>query len=153
MLARQEGRASPGDLGEGMWGGAVTTGDRLLSSAGGLIHSVRSVGGRMSWGLLDQALSSLSNFAVGIVVAHSVGLEEFGAFTLAWFTYGLILNVSRGLATDPLVVRFSGVPVADWRTAVSRTSGTAIVVGIVMGMACLLLGLVVPGPIGLCRLG
>ncbi len=42
------------------------------------------------------------NFAVGIVVAHNFGLEEFGAFTLAWFTYGLILNISRGLATDPL---------------------------------------------------
>ena len=75
--------------------------------------SVRSVGGRMSWGLIDQALSSLSNFAVGIVVAHNFGLEEFGAFTLAWFTYGLILNISRGLGTDPLVVRFSGVPTAS----------------------------------------
>ena len=126
----------------------MTTGDRLLSSVSGLFHSVRSVGGRMSWGLIDQGLSSLTNFAVGIVVAHSVGLEEFGAFTLAWFTYGLILNVSRGLATDPLVVRFSGVPVADWRTAVSRTSGTAILVGVVLGAACLLLGAVVPGPIG-----
>ncbi len=126
----------------------MTTGDRLLSSVSGLFHSVRSVGGRMSWGLIDQGLSSLTNFAVGIVVAHSVGLEEFGAFTLAWFTYGLILNVSRGLATDPLVVRFSGVPVADWRTAVSRTSGTAILVGVVLGAACLLLGVVVPGPIG-----
>ncbi|HKX69249.1 MAG TPA: hypothetical protein VJN29_18695 [Intrasporangium sp.] len=102
----------------------------------------------MSWGLIDQGLSSLSNFAVGIVVAHSVGLEEFGAFTLAWFTYGLILNVSRGLGTDPLVVRFSGVPMADWRTAVSRTSATAIVVGVVMGVACLLLGIAVPGPVG-----
>lgn len=126
----------------------MTTGDRLLSPVSGLIHSVRSVGGRMSWGLIDQGLSSLTNFAVGIFVAHSVGLEEFGAFTLAWFTYGLILNVSRGLATDPLVVRFSGVPLADWRTAVSRTSATAIVVGVAMGVACLLLGLVVPGPVG-----
>ena len=89
----------------------------------------------MSWGLIDQAISSLTNFAVGIVVAHNFGLEEFGAFTLAWFTYGLILNISRGLATDPLVVRFSGVPVGAWHTAVSRTSATAIAVGVVMGAA------------------
>ena len=75
-----------------------------------MIASARSVGGRMSWGLVDQAISSLTNFAVGIVVAHNFELEEFGAFTLAWFTYGLVLNISRGLATDPLVVRFSGVP-------------------------------------------
>lgn len=113
-----------------------------------VVRSARSVGGRMSWGLIDQGLSSLTNFAVGIVVAHSVGLEEFGAFTLAWFTYGLILNISRGLATDPLVVRFSGVPVSEWRTAVSRTSATAVVVGVAMGLVCLFLGVVVPGPVG-----
>ncbi len=126
----------------------MTTGDRLVPRASGVIGSVRSVGGRMSWGLVDQGLSSLTNFAVGIVVAHSFGLEEFGAFTLAWFTYGLMLNISRGLATDPLVVRFSGAPVASWRTAVSRTSATAIAVGFATGGVCLVVGLVVPGPVG-----
>lgn len=126
----------------------MTTGDRQPFRLRAAFGSVRSVGGRMSWGLIDQAISSLTNFAVGIVVAHGFGLEEFGAFTLAWFTYGLILNISRGLATDPLVVRFSGVPAATWRLAVSRTSATAIAVGIVMGGVCLLVGVVVPGPVG-----
>lgn len=126
----------------------MTKGSRLRDRVGAVIGSGRSVGGRMSWGLIDQGLSSLTNFAVGIVVAHSVGLEEFGAFALAWFTYGLVLNISRGLTTDPLVVRFSGVSVAAWRTAVSCTSTTAVVVGVVMGTVCLLLGLVVPGPVG-----
>jgi O-antigen/teichoic acid export membrane protein len=102
----------------------------------------------MSWGLVDQAISSLTNFGVGIVVARSFGLEEFGSFTLAWFTYGLIVNISRGLGTDPLVVRFSHAPVAQWRLAVSRTSATAITVGFVMGVACLVAGLLIPGPVG-----
>ncbi|MDF3045694.1 MAG: hypothetical protein K0R30_1922 [Ornithinibacter sp.] len=126
----------------------MTTGYREPFRPRAVIASARSVGGRMSWGLVDQGISSLTNFAVGIIVAHNFAIEEFGAFTLAWFTYGLVLNISRGLATDPLVVRFSGVPVPLWRTAVSRTSATAIVVGLAMGVVCLLLGLVVPGPVG-----
>ena len=58
--------------------------------------------GRLGWGLADQAVSSITNFALGIVVARSLGPTEFGAFSLAWVTYGVALNLSRGLATDPL---------------------------------------------------
>lgn len=126
----------------------MRTGERQRFRLREVIGSVRSVGGRMSWGLIDQAISSLTNFAVGIVVAHNFDLEDFGAFTLAWFTYGLILNISRGLGTDPLVVRFSGVPAAAWHTAVSRTSATAIAVGVVMGALCLVVGVLMPAPIG-----
>ncbi|MFF9485466.1 hypothetical protein [Streptomyces sp. NPDC014676] len=108
----------------------------------------RAVAGRLSWGLADQAASSLSNFAVGIYVARSLGLTAFGVFSLAWVTYGVVLNVSRGLATDPLVVRFSGVPEASWRGAVARSSGTALWVGAGIGTACLAAGLGIGGQVG-----
>lgn len=108
----------------------------------------RAVAGRLSWGLADQAASSISNFAVGIYVARSLGLTAFGVFSLAWVTYGVVLNVSRGLATDPLVVRFSGVPAASWRTAVARASGTALGVGTVLGAVSLVFGLALGGPVG-----
>ena len=51
----------------------------------------------------------MTNFVVGVFVARELGVAAFGIFSLAWVTYGVVLNVSRGLATDPLVVRFSGV--------------------------------------------
>lgn len=108
----------------------------------------RAVLGRLSWGLADQAASSLSNFAVGIYVARSLGLTAFGVFSLAWVTYGVVLNISRGLATDPLVVRFSGVPESSWRAAVARSSGTAIGVGAVIGVVCLVAGPVLGGDLG-----
>ncbi|MEV7181267.1 hypothetical protein [Kitasatospora sp. NPDC093679] len=101
----------------------------------------RALVGRLSWGLADQAASSMSNFVVGIYVARSLGVTAFGVFGLAWVTYGVVLNVSRGLATDPLVVRFSGVPEASWRGAVARSTGTALGVGAVLGAVCLLVGL------------
>ncbi|MFE0641893.1 hypothetical protein ACFW2Y_09845 [Streptomyces sp. NPDC058877] len=108
----------------------------------------RAVVGRLSWGLADQAASSMTNFAVGIYVARSLGLAAFGVFSLAWVTYGVVLSVSRGVATDPLVVRFSGVPDSSWRGAVARSSGTALGAGAAIGAASLLAGLLLGGPVG-----
>ncbi|MBM7169426.1 hypothetical protein JQK87_13580, partial [Streptomyces sp. G44] len=104
--------------------------------------------GRLSWGLADQAASSMTNFAVGIYVARSLGLAAFGVFSLAWVTYGVVLSISRGLATDPLMVRFSGVPDASWRGAVARSSGAALGAGAAIGAACLAAGLALGGSVG-----
>ncbi|GGQ78506.1 hypothetical protein [Streptomyces pilosus] len=108
----------------------------------------RAVVGRLSWGLADQAASSVSNFVVGVYVARSLGVTAFGVFSLAWVTYGVVLNVSRGVATDPLVVRFSGVPEASWRGAVARSSGVALGVGAALGAASVAVGLAAGGPVG-----
>ncbi|KUM77101.1 hypothetical protein [Streptomyces curacoi] len=108
----------------------------------------RGIVGRLSWGLADQAASSITNFAVGIYVARSLGLTAFGVFSLAWVTYGVALNVSRGLATDPLMVRFSGVSDAAWRGAVVRSSGTALGVGAALGAASVVAGLALGGRVG-----
>ncbi|HKS49578.1 MAG TPA: hypothetical protein VJT49_31605 [Amycolatopsis sp.] len=109
---------------------------------------VRAMAGRLSWGLADQAVSSLTNFAVGSYVARSLGATAFGIFSLALVTYGVALNVSRGLATDPLMVRFSGAPFDRWRLAVARASGTALGVGAAAGAVCLLLGVALGGALG-----
>ena len=53
-------------------------------------------------------MCSLSNAAVSFYVARELGAAQFGAFSLAYVTYAFALNASRGLATDPLLVRFSG---------------------------------------------
>ncbi|WP_306328735.1 hypothetical protein, partial [Streptomyces venezuelae] len=108
----------------------------------------RAMAGRLSWGLADQAASSATNFVVGIYVARSLGLAAFGVFSLAWVTYGVVLSVSRGLSTDPLMVRFSAVPETAWRGAVARSSGTALGVGAAVGAVCLALGPVLGGSVG-----
>ncbi|MER7488983.1 hypothetical protein ABTY20_24350 [Streptomyces sp. NPDC126497] len=123
----------------------VTTEGETTTPAG---SARRGVLGRLSWGLADQAASSMSNFVVGVYVARSLGVTAFGVFGLAWVTYGVVLNVSRGLATDPLVVRFSGVPEASWREAVARSSGTALGVGAVIGAVSVGAGLALGGRVG-----
>jgi O-antigen/teichoic acid export membrane protein len=113
-----------------------------------LSRTVRASAGRVSWGLGDQAVSSLTNFAVGLYVARTLGVTDFGVFTLAWVTYAVVVNLSRGLATDPLLVRFSGVPAGSWRAAVSRSSGTALLVGLGTGAVAVLAGAAIGGAIG-----
>ena len=110
--------------------------------------AVRATAGRLSWGLADQAVSSMTNFAVGIYVARSLGVTAFGIFSVAWVTYGVVLNIGRGLSTDPLVVRFSGVAHDSWRAAVAKSSGTALRVGLLAGLVCLLAGIVIGGTLG-----
>ena len=71
------------------------------------LAALRRVSRRLGWGVADQGVSSLTNFAVNIYIARELGAVQYGAFSLAYVTYSFALNASRGLATDPLLVRFS----------------------------------------------
>jgi O-antigen/teichoic acid export membrane protein len=111
-----------------------------------VLHSkIAAVAGRLGWGLTDQALSSLTNFALGILVARSFGSTAFGAYSLAFATYLVTLNVSRGLATDPFVIRYSGTKGSVWQDGLAAGLGMTLIVGLVSGIACLLAGLAFGG--------
>jgi O-antigen/teichoic acid export membrane protein len=103
---------------------------------------------RLSWGVVDQAVSSASNFALSLYVAREYGPRVFGAFSLTFITFTVILNASRGTATDPLMVRYSRTTGGRWREATAAASGTATMVGTVAGFGCVVVGLLLPRPIG-----
>jgi O-antigen/teichoic acid export membrane protein len=113
------------------------------------VLKLHGVAKRLSWGVADQAISSFTNFIVGLWVARSLGPTEFGAFSIAFATYLIALSASRGLATDALLVRFSGVEVEAWRGAVAGCTGLAIAVGIIGGAICVVLGMVIGAPMDL----
>ncbi|MEU8222862.1 hypothetical protein [Kribbella sp. NPDC048915] len=94
--------------------------------------------GRAGWGLSDQALSSLSNLAVGVVVARSSTVADFGVYALAFGGYTIALNVSRAVSTEPLAVRHSGDRTPEWERAVRASTATAVLCGLlamVVGLA------------------
>jgi O-antigen/teichoic acid export membrane protein len=93
---------------------------------------------RLGWGVADQGMSSVTNFAVNIYIARTLGADQYGAFSLAFVTYSFALNASRGLATDPLMVRHSGIDVATWRRATASCTGTATLVGLASAVCVLL---------------
>lgn len=103
---------------------------------------------RLGWGVADQAVSSVANFVLGIVVARALGAEGFGAFSLAYLTYAFVLSASRGVATDPLVVRFSGAGHPGWGKAVASAAATSATAGVVAGAGCVAAGLVHGGDVG-----
>ena len=67
---------------------ALATGSKLR----GLIK--RTLAGRQTCALLDQAIVSGANFLTGVVLARGVGVHDFGVFTLAW-TAVLFLNSTQ----------------------------------------------------------
>ncbi|GAA2143053.1 hypothetical protein GCM10009844_14990 [Nocardioides koreensis] len=103
---------------------------------------------RLGWGVADQGISSLGNLVLGLLVARSLGPEGFGAFSLAFVTFGFVLAASRGPSTDPLLVRFSGVQPSAWRQAVAASTATALVSGVIAGLGCIAVGLALPSTVG-----
>lgn len=91
---------------------------------------------RASWGFVDQVLSSVSNFALSAFVAATVSAPAFGAFTVVYGIYNFALGFSGGLASVPLVVRYSAAGRDAFGRACRASVGTALVVGILAGMVC-----------------
>ncbi len=102
---------------------------------------------RIGWGLGDQAFSSATNFVLGVMVARSLGSEEFGAFSLAFATYTLFLGLSRSLTSETLVVRFSHSSLSEWQLATAAGTGTATLLGILGGIGCIGFGVSAHGPL------
>lgn len=99
--------------------------------------SRRRTAKRAGWAIGDQGFSSLTNFALNVLIARSLGVAEFGAFALAFATYLVVLNVSRAVATEPLVIRYSSDDAARWRTGTRQSTGVALVVGLGGGLVCI----------------
>jgi O-antigen/teichoic acid export membrane protein len=100
----------------------------------------RHVFHRVGWGITDQALSSLTNFALGLLVARSVSPTGFGAFSLAFATFVVSLGLSRGLASEPLAVRYSHESGGAWRWGAGAATGAALTAGAVLGAVCVIVG-------------
>jgi O-antigen/teichoic acid export membrane protein len=88
---------------------------------------------RAAWAIVDQMLSSASNFALAVIVARRVSTTEYGVFAIGFTIYVLALGVSRAVSTDPLMVRFSDRPAIDQREEARTAAGTAIIFGVALG--------------------
>ena len=54
--------------------------------------------------LVDEGVASISNFAVGIVVARLSGPAGLGAFALAYAIWILVTLIHRSMIVDPMVI-------------------------------------------------
>jgi O-antigen/teichoic acid export membrane protein len=102
---------------------------------------VPGVFARGRWILLDQILSSGTNFVLSFVLVRSVGPREFGAFGVALITYQVFLSLTRAQASEPMTIRFSNTGRAEWARAAAHSTGFALALGLVAGTGMVAFGL------------
>ncbi len=100
---------------------------------------------RAGWAIADQAFSSLTNFALGVLVARTVDLAAFGAFSLAFAAYLVAVSVTRAYPMDPLAIRYAAAPREQFNHAASAATGTVVAVGFACGVALLVVSVAAGG--------
>jgi O-antigen/teichoic acid export membrane protein len=78
------------------------------------------------WAIIDQGLSSSSNFAVGLIAARVASRSEYGAFALWFAAYLVLLGIARAIASDPLTVCWAARSRPEQDVAFSRAAGSAV---------------------------
>jgi O-antigen/teichoic acid export membrane protein len=106
------------------------------------MNLVRRIAGRAGWSVADQVLSSIINFGLGIAVARVSTPAEFGVYALVFSAYLMAINVTRPLALEPLIIRFTGASGHAWKAAVARAAGMVIVAGLGLGVIAVAIGLI-----------
>lgn len=99
------------------------------------------LGRRAALGLVDQCLSSVTNFALNILVVSSVSSADYGAFALVYAIYFLARSAVIALVGQPLLIRHTDEERVGGRAPVSyrRALGASLLLG--MGGGLLLLAL------------
>ena len=59
--------------------------------------------GQINWGLADQVVVSGGNFLTTLLLARSLGVEEFGRFTLAWMVVLFAGHLQQALILTPMM--------------------------------------------------
>lgn len=100
------------------------------------------------WGGVDQGLSSATNLGLSILAGRFLGAAGLGLIFLGFTAYLLALSVVRGFITEPFVVATSSLSRIE-REAASRACMTLVVgAALVITTLMVLIGLVVPDPLG-----
>ncbi len=96
---------------------------------------------RAGWTITDQVFSSLTNFALTIIVARAFSPKALGAFSITYLVYLFLLQLCRALTSQPLIVRYSDAAHESWREGAARAVGFSLVFGVVTGAATALIAL------------
>lgn len=99
---------------------------------------------QIAWGLVDQGLSSATNFGGSVLAARSLSAREFGTFSIGFAVYLIALGLSRAWSSDPLTIRYSAASEGDQNAAIRSAAGTAVGIGLALAGLLTLIGLQLP---------
>ena len=106
---------------------------------------VRKIAGRVSWTVVDQVLSALSNFLLSVLVARTVTADVFGAFSMAFLIFTFLIGVTRALIGQPLQITYASAEPAAFRLATRSALGAAVLLGLACGALCIAVGIALGG--------
>ncbi|GAA4657887.1 hypothetical protein [Kineococcus glutinatus] len=116
-----------------------------------LVAKLRSGGlGRAVWNLADQVVCSVNNALLAFVVANAFpdDASQFGAFSIAFTVFSIVVGLSRALATTPVSIKFAGEAPAVFRPAATAALGTAVALGAAAGVVSAVVGSLLGGALG-----
>ncbi len=122
----------------------VTVLDRIPARGQGL----RKLAGRAGWNLADQVVSSATNMLLAVLAARALTVDGFGAFSVAFTIYSLLISAGRSLISRPLTVRYAAASREGYRTAAQAALGATLVLGVVSGVVVAAVGLGMGGDLG-----
>lgn len=91
--------------------------------------------------LFDQGLSSISNFAVTVVVARLTGAVGLGELSLAYAGWQVLSALHRALVTDPMTIS-GDIHDADVRRGIRRGFAAEVLLGLAAALATAVVGVV-----------
>lgn len=89
--------------------------------------------GRISYVVLGQVLSSVSNFVLSVLAARASTAAAFGGFSVAITIYYFTIELLRPVACDPIMIRYSAGSDRHASSAVSQAVALAAGMGLVAG--------------------
>lgn len=102
---------------------------------------------QVHWVVVSQGLNTGTNFLLTVLVARGVSAGEFGAFAMTMLLYMLGVGVVRASCSDVLSILYSGDG-GDLAVRAPTVVSFAGGLGIVLGIPCLGVGLLVGGSLG-----
>jgi hypothetical protein len=100
----------------------------------------RNLRGGLAVNAVAQAVSSLSNVVVALLVAQRVSSHAFGAFAVMVTTYTVAVGLARAFLGEPLLALGSAGNAAGLRGLVGAALGVGVLAGVAVGLGSLLAG-------------
>ena len=111
-------------------------------------EGVRRIAQRVSWTVGDQILSALSNVLLAVLVARTADAAGFGAFSMAFLVFSIMIGLTRAAVGQPLQISFAAAATRQFRSAVRSALGGATLIGVFTGAVVGAFGLVLGGETG-----
>jgi O-antigen/teichoic acid export membrane protein len=96
-----------------------------------------------AWAVIDQVLSSGTNFVPALLVARVLGPADYGAFSIVFVAWFGALQIVRSALMIPYTLAAAHLDTDDWHDVTKRAAGAVFLAGVVCGVVFAIAGAVI----------